>query len=384
MIENADIEKVFEDTLDHKYDENGPFCFFKFLPWSEAHQEYTKRITLDDTSQSDCTYVSHMIMGVHHGISDGFTNIRIIRRLLMLLDDHFHERPIDETEQICSIIEDSEKEILVSEVEKGFLEDEKHLQERMKIYSKMNVHTLIEKMFPVAAGLPEKTSNIVHVVDKATTLKFKAKCKAEGVSFHAGFCSVLNGAIIKLVSPYCEGGTSHAIPSFHAMNLRYYYEKNKEAFGCGMAPFGTIFETPLNIMDDFWTTARAYNSELRSAVKSKACFEFESIQKLTGKSFYPNLNDHLTGSPLPPLRYYVTTNMLDVTPLVGHVGTDVKLQFYDRISSMHKLPQLWMSTYQTFRDQLIHSLQYNHQFMGEEAAQKLSNTIFEVLVEVLN
>lgn len=374
---------MHNSTLSHKYDKDGPLCYFKFLPWSPAHQEYASLTSLEDSSKSDCTHVSHIVIGLHHGISDGFSNLRIIRHLLKLIDDHLAGRSIDENDQVCSIIDDSEKDKLLSQAKQAFLDDEKFLQERTEFYKHTFVETLIEKVYPVTAGLPEKTCSLVHIVDKATTQKFKSKCKAEGVTFHAGFCSVLNAAIVRLVSSHCEGKESITIPSFHAKDLRYYYEKNKEAFGCGIASFGTIFEAPLNIMDDFWNSAKSYNDDLRYAIKSKACLEQGVIQNLTGITLAPKLNDHTSGSPLPSLIYYLTTNMLDVTPIVGNVGDNVHLQFYEGLNSIHKLPLLWMSTYQTFRDQLIHSVQYNNQFMGDEAAKQLSATIFEVLAEVI-
>lgn len=335
-----------------------------------------------DEDDSYVGFASHLVLAFHHGITDGYSTHRIIRHLLVLLNNIMAGNAIDESKQISSIIDPRHAKILMDDVEGAYRADLKLLKERADIADRFLVATKIEKAFPVEAGLPQRTECLVHIVDKETTRRFIVKCREEGVTFHSGFCTVINASIMKVISDKCKLEEPITIPSLHMINRRRYYKDSCSAFGLGLNLFGMVAEISINILQNFWPAAGNFNDNLKHANQIKAGFENEVIARITGKTNRPELDEHGTGSPLPLLRYYVTSNMLDVTPLLGHVGDDVQLQFYDRLTSLQRFPVLWSSTFQTFRGQFVHSLQFNVHLLGYEAARKLSDTIFDIFSEV--
>lgn len=386
IIKDADVAEVANEMSRYTYKSEGPFWAARFLPWSPKHAEYVTKTSavggeMPEEHEEKGRHVSHVVFSLHHGITDGYSTHRIMGHFLRLLNAHLDGSPLRNS-QLDKFIDCQEEEAVKAEVEKAYRANESLLKDRCEIlYGEME-KTLIEKVYPVAAGLPERTESLVHVVDKGTTSQFRRRCKEEGVTFTAAFSAVVHGAIMKLISDHVSG-ESAKILSTQTINCRRYFKNNATALGCGMNLFATTVDTPRTILTDFWPFARRFNKEMKYLIETKACYDTEVLPTITGQNCsLLELVNHLTGSPLPPLSYFATANMLDVTHELGDVGQHVRLQFYDRLTSIHKFQECWTSAFQTLRGELLHSMQYNHHLLDDEAAKKLNQSIFEIFAHV--
>ncbi|KAF2351619.1 hypothetical protein FHG87_017626 [Trinorchestia longiramus] len=386
VVHDADVKDWFMKMSHQSFKEDGPLWRATFCPWSPSQSPWVESTKMEDLEEdgniSDVPHLSHVIFSFHHGIADGYSCCRIVSHFLRFLNELIEKKPIVDDEPIAQIIDVQEQNRVKEEVENLFKSDSEFLDEQIQLIEKLTSNTLIEKAYPCKSGLPENMDILMHLVDRATTTCFRSRCKAEGVTFHAAFCTVIHASIVNIVSDYIKDIGEVNIPSNHAINARRYYnDGSKTAFGLGMKGFGTAFQAPIDILKNFWIHAKKFHEDLAYCNEVKAGFHSEVISSIAGVQSLPELLMHTSGSPLPKMRYYVSSNMMDVTPILGNVGDNVKLVFYDRTTYMPRFPALFLTNFQTFRGQLLHSLQYNAQFLSHDAAKKISETIFQIFEE---
>lgn len=378
------MDEVFHNMVYTKFDEDGPIWAVRYLPWAEKQTDYVNSTTLTESNKlSDKPFISHIVMGFHHGITDGHSCLRLMRSILQMFDTVIAEKDLDDRDQDSILLDRVDEIRISSEIEAHFLTDEKIFKERKDAYKSCYVKSLIDQAYPVPIRNKPATLSIRYVLDKESTARLAQRCKKEGVTFHTGFTAILDAAFVKTLMDANFHQDVYKISSFHAVNLRSYYENCSNALGNGMGILDLVCNTPQNVLDNFWTYAKKVHSIFKKHQVRKVPLEHYVVDKLSGEPPMAPFNmQDVTESGLPDVITYSTTNMLDVSKFVRGCGEHVSLVYYDRLTSLHIFPILWMSSFQTFNGEMLHSLQYNSRLMDANVAKVLSDNIFKVVRDV--
>lgn len=383
VLTNGDPEKVFLEMSHYHFDDEGPLWAARLLPWSSNHAHYANSTKMERNSDDDngLLHVCHIVLAYHHGISDGHTCNCILRHILTLFNDVLSDNTIDDTKQFSELIDPTNELNLIKEMEDKFKNNPGLLEERTKSFHSRNVKTLIERVYPVTLDIKKETLFVPFIVDSVLSKKFAARCKQEGITFHTGFSSVIDAAIVRLLLSGNINRDCYSISSSHTVNQRSICNVGELAYGCGMGvmempPIGT----PKDICDKFWLYAKKYHAKFKDQYARRNFIEQHVISHLVGVDLLETMDE--VKLPLPNMPYYCTSNMLDVTKCLDDVGEHMYLQYFDRITSIELYPVLFLISFQSFRGQLMYSIAYNVHTMGAEAAHKISEIIFEVLAEV--
>ena len=372
--------------LDIRYNEKGPFWAARFLPWSQKQTSYCNSLKLEkmDGTKS-LPFISHFVIGYHHGITDGHTCFRIMRMLLELLDDVIKEKAVDDEIQLSTLLDRKDEIRLLEEIETELVCNKELFKIRNDEHQNPMVDALIDQGYPVPLKNKKETVSLPYILDRESTKAFAAKCKKEGLTFHTGFTAVIDAAFVKLLRDANVEQDVYKILSVHSVNQRKYYNDCENSFGNGFGMLDMTMEAPKNVLDNFWNYGRQVHSVLKSRYQKKITLERHVLGKLSGASpLIPLDMKQVTENHLPKLVTYTTTNMLDVSHLVGNCTENVSLDYFDRITSIFDFPTLWLSGFQTINGQLMHSMQYNRNLIDTPVAQKMSDNIFAILKQVSN
>ena len=353
----------------------------RLLPWSPQQTSYVQETSLP-CEKPKFPHVSHIVVYFSHVITDGYSCMRIMRTILQLFNDVISETPIDDAKQIGTLIDVSREEKVSQEIRKAF-EDPAFLEQRKQSFCSVAMETLFEKAFPVQPNLKPKTVCLVYKVDEILTKKFVSRCKKEGCTIHTGFCALIETALIKLMQEAGVDRDSYQLSSLQAADNRVYYNNCHDEFGVGMAVMDFTHEVKKEELSDFWNQARKYHQEFKKQHSFKPGLEHPIIEELTGISPLVLLNKNGQSSPSKAMSYYATTNMRDITSILGDCGDQIELEFIDRLTTMHLIPCIWMNTFNTFKGKFCHSLQYNSHLMSWEVAKMYSDKIFELFKKVV-
>jgi len=306
-----------------------------------------------------------------------------MRTILQLFNDVISGIPSDDKKQIGKLIDVTKEMQLTEEIRRTYAKDPAFLEQRKQSYCNVTMETLFEKAYPVPPNLLPRTVCMVHNVDEGQTKKFISRCKKEGVTVHTGFCALVEAATIRLMQEAGFDQDSFKISSLQAADNRVYYENCHDELGVGMGVLDFTHEVMKEDLDDFWNQAKKYHQKFKKQHSYKPGLEHSLIEELTGVSPLTILDKNGQSSPSKNMTYYATTNMRDITSILGDCGDQIELEFLDRLTLMQQMPCIWMNTFNTFKGRFWHSLQYNSHLITEEVAKKLSDKIFQLFEEVI-
>ena len=379
-MENADAFQTYHDIPEEMFTFKGALWRARLLPWSTQQASFVQETSLPG-EKTKFAHISHIVVYFSHVITDGYSCMRIMKTILRLFNDVISETPIDDAKQVGTLLDVSREEKVSQEIRKAF-EDPAFLEQRKQSYCSVMMETLFEKAFPVQPNLKPKTVCLVHKVDEVLTKKFVSRCKKEGCTVHTGFCALIETALIKLMQEAGVDKDSYKLSSLQAADNRVYYDNCHDEFGVGMGVMDFTHEVKKEELSDFWNQAKKYHQEFKKQHSYKPGLEHAIIEELTGVSPMVPLNKDGQSSPSKSMCYYVTTNMRDITGILGNCGDQIELEFIDRLTTMHLFPCMWMNTFNTFKGKFFHSLQYNSHVVSQEVAQKFSDMLFKLFEEV--
>ena len=367
--------------MDHEVDyANGPLWAARLLPWCSSQDSFVRDSTSGDAEVAKFPHTCHIVLFFCHFITDGHSCIRIVRSILSMFNAILNENDIDDSEQIATLLDISREGQLRALMKKKLSDDPKLLSSKTDLLKSHFGATQIEKLYPVAPMLKPKTVTLTHVVPEEKTMKFISKCKHEGVTVHLGFTALLDRAIAELLAEKGFAEASLQIASGHSVDLRSYYENCVDEFGFGVS---FLFSSEKHKLEqDFWDVARKYQAHFKQNFKDQALFEMDVIEELTGYTPLALTSPEGQEHPSDNCIYYATTNMRDITGLVGNCGENIQLEYIDRLTSVQLYQTLWLSSFQTFRGRFLHSLQYNSHVTSAETAQKYSQKLFSLMEKV--
>ena len=372
--------------------ETGPLWRARFLPWSEDHSEFVNHTfvpaegtTSEDRISQEAKHPSicHIVIGFHHSITDGHSSTVLTRYFLCLLNDLLSGVKVDDSLQQSTLVTGTGRAKSYEERKSELLANKSLLEARLQDLINCIRPTNIEKAYAVKPNLPLKTVAVPFILDQTRTQRFIKRCKSEGVTVQTAFCSLVHAAIIKLLNESKSQYSSCEVSSMHAMNMRKIYQEEDTALGVEVGHFNLIWEVPSNILDNFWAHAKSFHAKFKEVCLCTDSLDYEILEKLTDIDIMPYIPEEGRETPWPKLMYYLTSNMLDVTKILGDCGNKVHLEYISWTTNCRIDPHLWLNCLHTLRGRLLHSMQYNAGLLDHQTALRISQLIFEILTQVL-
>ena len=292
---------------------------------------------------------------------------------------------LDDGRQDSEFLDSKFADELVSEIEQDFKVGRRSLENRSKSYSGVMAECILPEGYKLPVNEKLKIMTINGNLDRHTTQLFSQRCKREGITFNSGFSAACDAAYVQLLKDGNVIRDSYKITTNHCINQRRYFKDDgKKLFGNGMGVIDTVIDTPNDVLKHFWSYAKGLHLTIKDQQNQKTSLEHGIIEKLTGETVIYCFNDDtMEFDALPAMMTYKTSNMMDVTKIFCEPVRDkIRLEWYERRSSPKLVPILWRSALQTFKGQLMHSLQYNSKFLQREVAQQLLDSIFHVISKV--
>ena len=390
MVHDANVFEEYTATSFSQYNiDSGPLWNAKLLPWSPMHSSFVNNtfVPAENSTNDDGIpeppkhrHVCHIILGFHHGIVDAHSCVRLVRNLLQILNNLMSGVKIDDSVQASSFISGEGRKTLANIIETRFLEYPETLQMRRSHEEKCISVSILKKVIKenLHRGKLEMVP-IAYCLDKERTKKFIRRCKEEGVTVHSGFCTVINAAIVKVVRSTGIVQPLYKLSAMHSVNTRKHHNENEDAFGAETGMMSICMNVPCDILDKFWECAQTFH-KLLTIQRKHSPLERAILKKLTGVSAFDFMQEE---RPPSSILSYVTSNMQDISDILGFCGNNMHLEYIDWMVDMRLSPQIFFSSFQTLRGGLFHSLLYNRRLCDDETAQQLSKTIFAVLNKTL-
>ncbi|XP_068214292.1 uncharacterized protein [Palaemon carinicauda] len=377
VVKDAKPDEMRDLLQSYQYNsEEGPLWCTRLLI-----TEMDDPLALDE----ELPYTSYLFIGIHHGICDGFTMMKVCGAFVRILNDVIDNKPVCDKDQIGYFVQNPETEKFVSAKMSALQMDPSLMQEIVSNADDKGIGIpMLIKVQPPPEG-EDKTCNLTHVLDKDTTSRFIDKCKAEGVTCNSGFSALVNVAIASSLveNQYIED--CYRMCSGHLINLRRYWTADRtESLGCHiLAPLNLWAQVPRDFSIKFWDFARTLHRDLLHHIKIESVFTRGAYSKLTN-SEGPDFDDTFCSSN--PMQLDCTfSNLGDVTHFFHGAGCHVKPYFLGRHISLHHT-KIQSFTYflHTLRDRLIVSIMYNMEYTTKAGAQKHCDQIFSIMEKVLN
>ncbi|XP_063606352.1 uncharacterized protein LOC134781200 [Penaeus indicus] len=375
MIPDVTIEDAHQKCLAYQYDiKNGPLWFAKLKPDSPSMEGVS--------DMAGFPHISTVFLGLYHGITDGYSNMKICGYLVQLLEDVIARNPINDEEKLGICVSGERTQQLVDERFAAIKADSEYKEKMMKEFQASQKSCLLASMIPEGAGEKEpKTRMLLRNLDTDTSTAFFKRCREEGVTVNSAFTAVGSVAMVDFL---VEGGIdqdTYRISSNHVVNARRYWGGDTSDYlGCHALPTNPVtVETPRTVGSNFWNYARELHREFQKTLESDKAIHIEAMKQVC-RSENPD-----SGALSKQSQFdFCVTNMGNVTSLVTEGGAHVQATHVLRTTAIHPVPNLWAHFLHSFRGRLINVLAYSTENINDEMAVNYCNKVFKHLHEVIN
>ena len=170
-----------------------------------------------------------------------------------------------------------------------------------------------------------------------------------------------------------------------AINLRRYYpEQQKEHIGCHITMHERKCTMTSEGRQDFWSSARKAKATLHEDLTSKNCLKIIPIIKWVSIVFPFNIYRNKKKTCNVTDSHYITTNMGDVTKIIGDRDPEDPVQITDlyRSTNGEQAGHFFTLTCHTFRKRLYVSIDYSANKMTDDLAADFFDGLKEILTDL--
>ncbi|CAL4066267.1 unnamed protein product [Meganyctiphanes norvegica] len=372
VLEAADFRKEYYSLGTHCYDSSpGPMWCARLITSESGVRCYAPE--LEDQFPQQYT----LLLGFHHAMTDGTSNLKIIRYFLQILNSVIKGEYINDQTQLAEH-SDGSQTIALKEEKKRELNFDLHSKaiKKSKFKDLKRVPFLL-KAFPPPTGVTPCTLTMTRDLDQVTSSKFFAKCKAEGVSVHAGFCAMINAAIVDILNEKGFQQEVYHIYFGHAVNSRRYWKGDtSKALGCHME--GLLLQTiptSRTILQDIWGYARTLYHDMTTKLNNGAPLEDSIlVEEVTTEDSSIEVEKGIS---------YCTTNIGKIDSIIPCDLEHVQMTRLERTTSIHKFGSTSQIAMQTFRGCFMFGLDYCPNKLSTEAAKIFADRIIRILQKQL-
>ena len=413
LIENGDVKEEYQKMFDRKYDiTQGPLWAGRLVRCSDAHPKsrFAKEsqvfdveddIQFEDESQvpgedfqtaMDSNYLDkklnkhrfryHLIFGCHHIAADGYTIMRLYGIFMKMINDILDKKNLDFQTQNFSLVDIRKEMELMREIKENVENNPSQWKKVMQSYENfISKKTSFLEAHPIPDPGPWTTSNLTHHLSENTTKQFLKRCKHEGITFLSGFSYLTCLATKEMCFKAGIGNDSFEISHTHVLDHRRYNDNGPNPFGTNTGYLNITSVLSSDNSHSFWSAARIYNSNFRKNIDNHQSIRNDVFRQL----FRPaNFDVDLQFiHPVQPWSYFTTSNMLDVTPVLGNIGDNVRVEWLHGGTSNHRSSLLVVHICHTLRGRLQYGINYSSQYVSSSTARSLAQTIFRLMHKVI-
>lgn len=375
MIPDVTVEDAHQKCLTYQYDiKTGPLWFAKLKPDSPSMDGVP--------NMAGFPYMNTVFLGLYHGITDGYSNMKICGFLIQLLEDVIACNPFNDEEQLGICVSGEKTQQMVDEQFRAVKADSKYKEKMMEEFQASQKTCLLASLIPEGAGEKKpKTRMVLRNLDTDASSTFFKRCREEGVTVNSAFTALSSVAMVDIL---VEGGIdqdTYRISSNHVVNARRYWGGDtSEYLGCHALPTNPVaVDTPRSVGAKFWDYARVLHREFQRTLETDKAVHIEAMKQIC-RSENPD-----SGALSKQSQFdFCVTNMGDVTALVTEGGAHVQAVHVLRCTAIHPVPNLWAHFLHSFRGRLINVLAYSTENINEEMAENFCNKVFQHLHDAVN
>lgn len=335
-----------------------------------------------------------VVFGIHQGIADCITGMKICGRFVKLINDTVAGIEIDDSvpleENSVTELRDvlNSRMILLSDLTK-------QEELRAEIEARNNWESSATGIFkecppgPGGAGgragrRPRHRNRHEGIsFDSDSTRRFLDRCQAEGVRVMAAMSAIFNIALMDVLTARDVIKDTYRFFSGHNVNLRSYTGAMDapHLMGCLMSPVHLSVPTPRHAADNFWEFARRFEADLKHAEERDEAMRELALMEMNP----PRASDYddLFREPLPQMKDYFTTFLDDVTPLVTEGGPHVVVEYTEAAMSRHKLGYACSFVLHLYQNSLCVSLNYSSRYLTLELAKEYISNVYRRVHEII-
>lgn len=314
-----------------------------------------------------------LVFGVQHSITDATTNLLICKEFVSILNDMLKGRPISAkpyplAAPLAENLIDSSKTYLCKYFFKRFFN---------VLVLDFNKKTTFRGLLPLPKNYVVETRILKHVFDEDITRKLISRCKENNTTVHSCIVTATNAAYLDIANQKTKDMVDKVVMYYtDSINLRRYYpQTEREHIGCHitMHEQKTVMSTEGKA--NFWSTARNSKAALHEDLAGKDCLKVIPIIKWAAIVFPFNIYRNRKGSCNVTDSHYITTNMGDVTKIVGEGSPEDSVRVSDifRSANGEQAGHLFTLTCHTFRKRFYLSIDYYGNKMLDSQANELFN-----------
>lgn len=272
VMEGADVQEMMVEMMTTPIcADRPPLWKARLIPVSDDAPNCLPEIKAAFPYQYDFVFLPH------HAIADGTAMITILQTLVDLLNDVIAGKSIED-EPIGVFMDNKEIIEMDTAIMRELEKDPKRLSALKQDVLACDITPIILKAFPPPGGKP--ATRVVHRdVNTETLVRFRAACKANGVSFNSGFEAVINTALVEMMRDAGMPEKSYNISIKLATDLRRYMQRRSFPMLSLLARTSVHrMETPVDARDHFWEYARKLHQTISQHLKSKEVIEQDVVR----------------------------------------------------------------------------------------------------------
>ncbi|XP_069977265.1 uncharacterized protein [Penaeus vannamei] len=376
VLDGQDPRAVMEDLMNRGYaSHDGPLWRARLVRGAAGEDCPLEEV------RASLPHTSHLVLGNHHGIADGTSNVRTYNLLLRILNDVIAGRPIDDQEQLGEFVDEAELMKMVEDKKQELEKDPETLQRLLeeKAAEAQRVPLFLQCHPPAGQSACRRTRSLHEILDEETTRRFLQRCKQEGVSVESAFTTLINGTTVDAAVAAGRGEGEFRLHESHAVNLRRYLSADAAAaLGVLITVFNNSTLTPVTWREAFWEHARALHEALHARLRQNGPVHDECLRQMV----MPNDALEALLADLPsPTHDCTTSNMGALDAKFPERGDHVQATRLARGSC--SFYDFAVHFYHTFRGRFAYTYCFSAGLVAEDVARAFTRALFANLRELI-
>ncbi|XP_037794506.1 uncharacterized protein LOC119589920 [Penaeus monodon] len=369
VLDGCDPRDVMEDLMNRSYaSHEGPLWRARLVRGAAGEDCPPEEV------RASFPHTSHLVLGNHHGIADGTSNVRTYNLLLRILNDVIAGRPIDDQEQLGDFVNEAELMKMVEDKKRELEKDPETLHRLLKekAAEMQRVPLFLQCYPPARRGAGRRTRALHEILDEETTSRLLQRCKQEGVSVESAFTALVNGTTVDAAVLAGRGGREFLLHESHAVNLRRYLSEDAAAaLGVLITVFDNSTLTPVTWREAFWDYARALHASLHARLSQNGPVHDECLRQMA----MPNDALEAVLADLPsPTHDCTTSNMGGLDARFPERGDHVQATRLARGSC--SFYDFAVHFYHTFRGRFTYTYCFSASLVAEDVARTFTQALF--------
>ncbi|XP_076049167.1 uncharacterized protein LOC143029882 [Oratosquilla oratoria] len=332
------------------------------------------------------TFMSVLVFGFHHVITDETTNLIIAGHFLTLLKEAMNNQK--KSEAIVFRFTSCRQSSLLLRWEEMKVMLSTRVGERQMEMNKQMLASCPKLLELSPANQTERSTQVLtRRLDKTLSYKFARRCKRESISVHSGCCALLNLAHAVLMAKADikqDGPEGFCMTTLHAVDMRRYMfgSRNKLGAYVNVFPLEQWVDPQVSVSGEFWNLAVQFHKKYRERISDKAAFlSASSYYVLQGKG-------NSASNASQPSLYFVASNLgkVDKYFCSSVLSKDLSksstcdVHLVDLIQSTSRSGGTCMAhiSCHVFRGKLTFCVDFDTEWLTEETVQNLLNIVEEL------